>query len=849
MNVLEKTSYNVLTLGGLRMAEDKNAAHAAAEEFAAWLAQTQPARTVSECYAAIIEADAFLLKRNLSRRSLFLLDKRSVVSLLTSLRGNRVFRSQATVSMQKMQKAAALLGDFIDERDQRIADKLLGILTQSKPEAMKPSVASTSEPVEEPRPPVPTLLENRIFTFDGTDLRAAVINNKLHYVDHLAAEGAFWLVGGQELEPFVALAKEKGYDFNFKQEGSRSSNWMPCWWYQPTKKLEAPPVPAVTYFNGMLDDPQYVPLRDALIQNGIADLEALRNINLWLFMNSHNLYTIQRRLAVSNELHDKLQILDTVSDAAESCVIFVFDKEFKGATPSDAFAALMAYVATKYPLRFRSVCSLIHPKTMKVVLRRNDYDGSRIKLINPEVYIDRDLTKEQIEEYTDWVLTKCTGNAPTFSVACSEAKQNEPESVSYIVKKAENCLLAADLDGLSLDDLQAELGMTIAGTKETAAQSPCIIEMGGRFYHQEAFVDFEEAADAMTEILDKLIKKNNGVVSTKQMVEYARSEMQMFLNDNGLTDPQQIIDLAQHLFDEVKYKGVHYAFKGNMYISAPDAVMETFSDIVRNFALASSSTGIDVMIDICSSDFNVYRMHPEKLIQRMKKRLTDYFTFLGNDREGIAKTARAQTIDELIYVYVDWYYMKYLCRHNEQFLDLYDFIEGNTAGSSERINEAIKDFFALPFVKLKSDEMYYGEMSIKELTAKAIIGISRSTMANIERVNGNRYSYKLDYLLFCAYLRYDETFEKSRLERLVNRAPAADRKELPVLLMKLYQVCSPRGKLAMLNYLDQKPNRLQTDRKSFMAAVYKEAPKDIIYYGFVAQQVNQYLTSRRFSSV
>lgn len=571
------------------MAEDKNAAHAAAEEFAAWLAQTQPARTVSECYAAIIEADAFLLKRNLSRRSLFLLDKRSVVSLLTSLRGNRVFRSQATVSMQKMQKAAALLGDFIDERDQRIADKLLGILTQSKPEAMKPSVASTSEPVEEPRPPVPTLLENRIFTFDGTDLRAAVINNKLHYVDHLAAEGAFWLVGGQELEPFVALAKEKGYDFNFKQEGSRSSNWMPCWWYQPTKKLEAPPVPAVTYFNGMLDDPQYVPLRDALIQNGIADLEALRNINLWLFMNSHNLYTIQRRLAISNELHDKLQILDTVSDAAESCVIFVFDKEFKGATPSDAFAALMAYVATKYPLRFRSVCSLIHPKTMKVVLRRNDYDGSRIKLINPEVYIDRDLTKEQIEEYTDWVLTKCTGNAPTFSVACSEAKQNEPESVSHIVKKAENCLLAADLDGLSLDDLQAELGMRIVGTKETAAQSPCIIEMGGRFYHQEAFVDFEEAADAMTEILDKLIKKNNGVVSTKQMVEYARSEMQMFLNDNGLTDPRQIIDLAQHLFDKVKYKGVHYVFKGNLYISAPDAVMETFSDIVRNFALTSSS--------------------------------------------------------------------------------------------------------------------------------------------------------------------------------------------------------------------------------------------------------------------
>lgn len=268
-----------------------------------------------------------------------------------------------------------------------------------------------------------------------------------------------------------------------------------------------------------------------------------------------------------------------------------------------------------------------------------------------------------------------------------------------------------------------------------------------------------------------------------------------------------------------------------------------------SYCWSKNGAGIDVMIDVCSSNYDLYRGHPENLIPRMKKRLTDYFTFLGNDREGIAKTAHAQTIDELIGVYVNWYYVKYLYHHNEQFLDLYDFIVGNAAGNSERITEAIKDFFVLPFMKLRSDEAYYGEMNIKELTAKAITGLTRSTMANIERINSNRYSYKLDYLLFCAYLRYDGTFEESRLERFISRAPTADRNEIPELLPRLYAVCSPSGKLAMLNYLDQKNNRLQTDRKTFMTNAYNGKPKDIIYYGFVAQQLNQYMTSRRASNV
>lgn len=637
------------------MSDDRNAARAIAEEFALWLTQTQSARAVSAYYAAIVEADSFLLERNLSKRSLFLLNKKSVVSLLTTLRGNRIFRNQATVSLMNLQKATALLGDFIEERDKRIVDKLLSAFESDSEE--KKEIASEIDSKEEVQPPVSSVSKESMFVFDGTDLLTAVIDNKLDYVDHLAADGAFWIIGGRELEPFVAMAKEKGYLFTFKPDGSRSSVGRPCWWYKPAKQTETLSIVEPSYFDGVLDDTRYAPLRDALVKEGITDLEDLRNIKLWMFMNSHRLYTIQTRLAISSELHDKLRGTDVAPDVTANCAICILNKEFKGATPSDAFAALMDYVATKYPLKFRSICGAIHPKTMKVVLRRNDYDGSKIKLMNPEIYIDRDLTKKQIETYIDWVFTKCTGCVPAYSVVCMEAKPVEslptaepvateepvptvepmptvgpvataepaateglvptvepmateepvptvepvpmtagyvskafPNPPPYFVGKVEDCLLAADLEGLSLDDLQVELNSTIVGTKEAIAQSPNIIELDRRFYHQDAFVDFEEGADAMADILRKLIKRNNGVVSTKKLAEYVRAEMQMFLNDNGLTSEQQIVDFAYHLFDKVEYKGIHYVFKGNMYISAPGIEMETFIDVVRNFALTVSST-------------------------------------------------------------------------------------------------------------------------------------------------------------------------------------------------------------------------------------------------------------------
>mgnify|MGYP005756440989 CR=1 FL=1 len=263
-----------------------------------------------------------------------------------------------------------------------------------------------------------------------------------------------------------------------------------------------------------------------------------------------------------------------------------------------------------------------------------------------------------------------------------------------------------------------------------------------------------------------------------------------------------------------------------------------------SYGAAADGSGVEVFIDVKSTDYDAYRTNPSKMLHRMQNRLREYFEFLGNDREGIAKTNRATSEAEVLRVYVDWYYAKYLYHHNEQFLDLYDFIIGNLTSSSDAITEAIKDYFVLPFAKLKSDEALYSDMSLKDIAAKVCVGMNRSSLANIERINTNRYAVPLDYLLFCGHLRYNGTLEVSRLERIWNRVSIEDKLVIKDALAKLYGVCSPEGRLEILKYINGR-NQLGLSMIPFIDTAYANMEKDLIFYGFLGERINKLFRMNR----
>ena len=245
------------------------------------------------------------------------------------------------------------------------------------------------------------------------------------------------------------------------------------------------------------------------------------------------------------------------------------------------------------------------------------------------------------------------------------------------------------------------------------------------------------------------------------------------------------------------------------------------------------SAAIDVLIDICSTNAESFLTDQGKIFRRMQKRLCDYFDFLGGTREVISKVNRASSPEQLIDIYVDWYYAKYLYHHNEQFIDLYEFIISNMRGNNDHITDEIKDHFILPFIKLKTDEAYYLSMSPEEITEKAILGVGSDTLVNLERINGNRYSYLLDYMLFCGHYRMNGVFEGGRLKRVLRSAEDSER--IYHLLPQVYAAGSPEAKLDMLKYIETSSGGLD----AFLTAAYENGERDLVYYGLLAQRANK----------
>lgn len=153
-----------------------------------------------------------------------------------------------------------------------------------------------------------------------------------------------------------------------------------------------------------------------------------------------------------------------------------------------------------------------------------------------------------------------------------------------LVQRIEKAVLEADLSGRTFDDLAEELGSSVLRVKKAVQQSNNIVDICNRLIHKEAFIDWEDNADILEGILDRLMTKNNGYVSDAQLFDYARMDMQMFINDHDMDSPRKIFDVAEHLFEKEGYHGKHYSFIGKSHISRSDEVVSSKMDIMKKFA-------------------------------------------------------------------------------------------------------------------------------------------------------------------------------------------------------------------------------------------------------------------------
>lgn len=247
---------------------------------------------------------------------------------------------------------------------------------------------------------------------------------------------------------------------------------------------------------------------------------------------------------------------------------------------------------------------------------------------------------------------------------------------------------------------------------------------------------------------------------------------------------------------------------------------------------------VDIMIDISSNNHEHFSI-PANMLQRVQQRAMAYYDSLGDNREQIVRTQRAKELETVIQIYVEWYYSKFLYHHKELFLDCLDFIDTNKDSDNAKITEDIQEYFTLPFIEIKSDEIYYTGLSLPEIGTKVAQGIGKKTLANIERINSNRYSFNLDCMILLGTLRLDARFDANRFDRVLRNANKTQIEELRNAFVKVYEKLTPNARLNFIRNIVTKPMLFGETAEAVCTTLYATIPKDFIYYGLIAQRLNR----------
>ena len=363
----------------------------------------------------------------------------------------------------------------------------------------------------------------------------------------------------------------------------------------------------------LLKDDDFRVICEALSREHITTIEGLKELKLWSFMNRYNLYSIGQRQVVFSKVNALLYPAVDL-DNSNAYILKVGEKVYKGTTPSEAFLGFCNEMVQQYPLRFRLLVGTRLSYGGSIPIRQIGEGSHFLQVGNTSAFISADLTREEVVDYTKWVRNKCGEKSELVIIIdpekpVNESIKQEPHPANTettiqsefvtsniaqltqlkeslpLINELEKYVLKADMNGVSYDDIKDEMHTTMVETKQNVLRAKHIVDVKGRLFHEDSFIDWKDGANQLESIINKLMLRNNGYITSSQLYKYSRVDMNMFLTDNGLDDARSVYDIAQHLFEKVKYHGKVYCFAGKQHISQTDQNVTSNLDVIKKYAV------------------------------------------------------------------------------------------------------------------------------------------------------------------------------------------------------------------------------------------------------------------------
>ena len=195
----------------------------------------------------------------------------------------------------------------------------------------------------------------------------------------------------------------------------------------------------------LLQDDDLKPLRDALKMQKITTILQLQKTNLWCFMNSQALYNVGQRQEIFRRLMERMKKKQDC-EPAQQYSLKTENQTYLGATPAEELLEYCECIATKYPLKFRSLLDKPY-NGGTVVLSRIDKTGDSLKMMNPVAFIGRELVCQDALLYAKWICKTC---GETDEPQCMA----EPEAKFVVVSEKEPRLEEVNEQAIADVDIQ-----------------------------------------------------------------------------------------------------------------------------------------------------------------------------------------------------------------------------------------------------------------------------------------------------------------------------------------------------------------------------------------------------------
>lgn len=251
----------------------------------------------------------------------------------------------------------------------------------------------------------------------------------------------------------------------------------------------------------------------------------------------------------------------------------------------------------------------------------------------------------------------------------------------------------------------------------------------------------------------------------------------------------------------------------------------------------SSADPYSIMIDIRSTNGN-FLAESQNMLERVKERCLKFLEFIDEENDHAYDIQRSTSVEDVIDIFSEWYFSQYVYKHKEAFLDLFEFINNNLDSDNDTITNEIKNYYLLPFMKIKDDEEKYRSMIPMDIVRRFVRGVNRGTISNLERSLDESYNTNIDFAVFAGNLRLNR-FDTNRMCRIINTDKDNYLSCIYQAITRLYNKTSIICRFEIIKWAYENSTILNDDFSAFLIKIYSSNPKDEIYYGIMAKSLNK----------